>query len=164
MLDPADDPESVTDGDEAAAAEANATDENSEDRVDQSSAVEGGDEGHDLSAVDASGAVVTEADESDDTGLSVSQVAEEDVALDTSDDNEEQALPVVDVELPLEEGGDENEGQNKVQTAGDASQNTVSEDNAAVENDDGDEDSVSVAEATIDAMANVARPESELLH
>jgi len=143
------------------------TDENSEAeaKVDQSRAaeVDGDDHDHDLSAADSSGAAASDVDESGgDVDLSASQVVEEGAALAESDDsdNDEQALPVVDVELSLDE--DENEGENAGE---EASQNAASEDNnTAEENDDGDEDSVSVAEATIDAMANVARPETELLH
>ena len=162
MLDPADDPEAVTDGDQAATDE---TDENSEAeaKVDQSRAAEVDGDDHDLSAADSSGAAASDVDESGgDVDLSASQVVEEGAELAESDDsdNDEQALPVVDVELSLDE--DENEGENAGE---EASQNAASEDNnTAEENDDGDEDSVSVAEATIDAMATVARPETELLH
>lgn len=73
--------------------------------------------------------------------------------------NEGRAQPVVDVELPLE------------QDSVDELEDGATEDNLdnvdsvdSLDDIDSDEDSLSVAEATIDAMSNVARPETELLH
>ena len=157
MLDPADaDQQKAVDGAEDVA---------DEDATDRSSASDVQGEGADLAGVSDDVESVDDAGSPDDAELPDSKIAlqSKDVAdqddSDPSDDSSaelaelvesedsHESLPVVDVELPLEQDASEDSGNNITDGS-----------------EDDDEGSLSVAEATIDAMANVARPDTELLH
>jgi len=172
MLDPADaDPESAEQTDDAGSADEEAGKEN---KAVQSSEVEADDAEAD--ATDASSAVAAElagsVDESADPDLDQGDSvvsSNEAVTTDASDESadDDEALSVVDVELPLEQDA----GADSNGTVADIDENAAESTKAsgattATDNDkeDNPDDSLNVAEATLDALSNVPRPETELLH